>query len=760
MQRIVIAILFLGLFSFTSFAQADVTGVVLDKETGDFLAGANVILLPREKGVSTSADGKFEFHELIPGEYVIEVSFVGYQPYREKFQIQNSDKDLTIHLSPTSIDINKVTIVSTRKKSDVEDIPAQVEVIDKEQVEYFPVSNIDDLLKSIANVNVNRSWGIFSKNSSVTMRGLDAAQSILVLYNGVPLNKTAGGSINWHMISPDRIERIEVIKGPASALYGNNAMGGVINIITKKSNKPLSVDARVSTSTFNTYAGNVSLDGKKEMNQNQFYYGINGFYRQGDGYIVEPLDTRDSTDVPVYLKEGRIGANAGYKINDNHLFDIEYNYYDDKRGDGVQTFEEDGGYVKYTTNFIRAKYNGAIGKFSVNANLFYQHENYYTFSEKLNSTGDEYKMLYREQISRDYGLWISANTELFRNNTLTFGADFKNGYMDAVDQYMTSTDKLERAGAVSFYAIFLQDEWAFMNKKLWLVTGLRADYASFYDGYLNVEEPTANTGFPDPTYEEYGESEWLALSPKISLQYKFEKFGRTYVSYSRGFMPAKLDDMVSSRKISKGFKIANPELDPQTLDNYEWGGSFNLMKGLVFETSVYYSLGHDFQYFVETGNYVDGNTELIRENISEVEIMGTEVTLKYSPVKQLSLKANYTYNQSVIKEFDLEGYSGDDLIGKELIEIPKHQAFAAIFWENKYFNTSLVYTYTGEEWANDNNTAIIDDYSLLDFRISKMFKNHYQLSFDVQNIFDVQYVDKKQRMAPGRFMTLELAVKF
>jgi len=112
-------------------------------------------------------------------------------------------------------------------------VPGRVTIIDSKTINNLPVQNVDEILRSVANVNVNRSWGIFSQNASVTMRGLDGSARVLVLLDGVPLNKSAGGSINWNLVSIDNIDKIEVIKGPASAIYGNNAMTGVISIITK-----------------------------------------------------------------------------------------------------------------------------------------------------------------------------------------------------------------------------------------------------------------------------------------------------------------------------------------------------------------------------------------------------------------------------------------------------------------------------------------------------------------------------------------------
>jgi len=758
-NKVIYTIIFVWFSSFGLFAQTVITGIVVDSENNQALAGANIILKELNRGISANFNGEFRFENIEYGEYTLNVSFLGYHNKHVKLKVDKEEVFIEISLTPSTVEMEKVIITATLTERKIEDLPGQNEVIEKEEIEEFPASNTDNILQSIANINVNRSWGIFSKNASVTMRGLDAAQGVLILYNGVPLNKTAGGSINWHMISPDKIERIEVIKGPSSALYGNNAMGGVINIITKKTDEKISGDVRAFGGSYATLGGKFDVEGNQEINGKKLYWGLSGFYRQGDGYIIEPKTVRDSTDTEVYLKENRVGASLGYELNKDNSIEIEYSFYDDKRGDGRQVYFDDGGYVKYKTNFIRAKYNGKVGDFKIEANGYFQNEDFYQFSENVNNDGN-YKLSKKNQISRDYGLWMNATRNFNDKNWLTFGVDIKQGFMDASDIYLTSTDTLMREGKVQSYAAFVQDEHRFLNDKLKIIAGLRFDYARFYDGSIHVGDPTANTGFEESITESYSNSDWTALSPKLAIHYAFTPVINSYASASTGFMPPKLDDMISSRKISKGFKEANPELQPQSLTNYEIGFNIKPFNKAQFKTAAYYSLGKDFQYFVATGDYVDGQPELIRENIAAIEIMGAEVYFQYDFTKDITLKANYSYNSSTIKDFDLAAYTGDDLTGKQLVEIPWHQAFAGLFWKNKIVNATIVANYVGEEYADDQNILIIDDHLTADIRFSRMIGDNIFFALDVQNIFDKVFIDKKQRLSPGRFILVELAYKF
>lgn len=665
---------------------------------------------------------------------------------------------------PDTLDIPQVVVTANRNSRNLEDIPGRVTIIDSKTISEMPVQNVDGLLRSVANIYVNRSWGIFSQNSSVTMRGLDASSRVLVLVDGVPLNKSAGGSVNWHLIPKDDIERIEIIKGPASAIYGNNAMGGVINIITKKADSKIQGQGSLQVGTYNTFGAYVNASGTSVQDDKGFYWGVSSFYRQGDGYYLNPEEIRDSTDAKAFLTELNASGNVGYAFNSNQKVELSARYYNDLRGQGRQVYEDYGDYVALSTTFLRANYQGVFNKTIVNAQAFYQLEYETKQSESVSSNSGKYKLSVREGRKDDIGLWINATTHFSERNILTYGVDIKQGSASVETIYKTSTDELTYEGMLDFYGLFIQDEFKFMDEKFILVAGARMDFSKYHKGSLNVLNPTTNTGFTESFYEEFDENSWNAFSPKLALKYRLTKNHSLYISYSQGFMPPKLDDLSKSGKIRKGFKIANPELGPEYLTNYELGATLHLLEKITIEPSVYYSLGKDFQYFVGTGDSIDtGSDELKpvyqRQNISDVEIIGAEISTTYKPMASLTISANYTYNHSTIKEF--KGATEEkDLTGKYLIEVPKHMAYFGATWNNKFFNATLAYNYISSQWYDDENTILISDYQTVDVQISREFFESLNISLDIQNILDNEYVDRKGYLSPGRFIILEAAYKF
>ncbi|MDD2279601.1 MAG: TonB-dependent receptor [Bacteroidales bacterium] len=309
-----------------------------------------------------------------------------------------------------------------------------------------------------------------------------------------------------------------------------------------------------------------------------------------------------------------------------------------------------------------------------------------------------------------------------------------------------------------------------LNEKLKVIAGLRFDYAQFFDGAFEIENPTAETAFMLSYQNDNILDTWNALSPKISMQYELTNSSRVYASYSKGFRPAVLDDMSRSGRIKGGFKIANPSLRPEYLNNFEIGADARFFQRLRTSLSTFYSMGDDFIYNVTTGDSINlGKLQPIikASNISKVEIFGVEFEANYFLNDQLSVNANYAFAHSQIKEFKPLNVSDPvDLAGNYLADVPSHTASISAYWRNKIVNTSITARYTGSRWANDVNK--FDDiigndkypsYTTIDLKLSKPIKMTF-VSLSIQNVLDTKFYDGSGAVCPGRFISLELGVRF
>ena len=665
-----------------------------------------------------------------------------------------------------TVSLKDVFITATRTPKNIEELPARLSSVTQSVIDVQPAITTDALLDLIPGINIDRPQGIFSKNASITMRGLNGSPRILVLIDGVPISKTDGGGVNWNRMVPENIDRIEVIKGPVSAVYGGNAMAGVINVITREPVSKLEGEVKAFYGSSNTFGGFFRLGGRLKQSNNSFYYSLNAFYRQGDGYIIVPAEQRDSLDVKTYLREASAGAKVGYRYGSGSYTEIEYDYYNDKRGDGTRIYEPEGGYNRYPTNNIRLTSNNYFGRFTWIVRFFYQNEHYLRQTETMSQKKGNKYTLYNTDAKRiDQGLWTNLSYRLKVNMDLTFGFDLKQGSVDGKDIYLTSTDILENKGKMNFLALFAEYEWQPFQKKMSVLAGLRYDAAWFYNGAFIISEPTTLTEFMTGYPTNFDDETWSAWSPKLGLKYRFSKDFSLYLAYSHGFRPAMLDDMCRNGNVSKGFKLANPELKPENADNFETGANWKPCPAVSMEPSIYYTLGSNFHYFVGNGDSVATGGDnlkpiLQRQNVSKVRVLGAEITVSWQIIKQVHLTANYAFNDSRITEFDTTGYESKDLTGKFLMEVPLNQAFAGIFYSGEILSASLVFNYKDSQWSDDENTQKTPAYSTFDMKIGKTFLNHLTASLVIQDVFNTRYYDSKGNISPGRFFMLNLSYRF
>ncbi len=771
MRKIALTIVSL-LFCYSLFAQSSIKGIITNKESNEIIAFAN-ISLNNKTGTTTNDKGYFEFTQLTPGSYKISVSFVGFSTYTQNIELLgNETKELSIVLEPSNFLVEDVVITATKTENFINQIPTRINLISPRQIEAIAAQSTDELLMNVPGVNISRSFGIFSHSSTVTMRGLNGEEQgrVLVMIDGIPTNKSDGGSVNWNLLNPAQIERIEVVKGPGSSLYGGNAMGGAINIITKKPTESFSGKVSADYGTYNTMRGQVLLSGRLNENSDQgLYYNFSSFYRQSDGYITQSEADQIANPYIVEsdLQEWAANAQVGYDINKNNGFEINLLYFDDDRATGEKVYQLEGNNREHDTYHIRANYFGEKNKLKWNVSMYYLNEDYKRISEWMKDDYTFYKVL-SERI--DMGVLSSASYQI-SNMIFTGGIDFKQGAVDAKDEYYTSTDIVFNRGKMNTFGLFLQDEISLLNDKLKVIAGLRFDYANFFDGGFEIENPTSETDFMLAYHNEnLTKDRWNALSPKLSVQYNFSPSHRIYANYAKGFRPGVLDDMCRSGRIRGGFKVSDPTLQPEYINNFELGADSRFNK-LRTSVSAYYSIGEDFMYYVNTGDSIMlsyGPRPIIKaSNISKVEIYGLELEANYMLTKNIILNANYAYAHSQIKDYEpLSTTVYIDLTNNYLTDVPAHIVSASASWRNKIVNTSISAKYMSERWVNDLNEydeVVMDDkypsLTSVDLKLSKEIKSVF-VNLSIQNIFDAEFYNTKGQVNPGRFISLELGTHF
>ena len=744
--------------------QSILSGQIIDGITGEGLSGATISIKKLNLSAASDTKGNYTIYNIPTGEYKVKVSFVGYRDTSASIIIKGTQLVQNFQMITGSVEMSSVVVTATRTEKLVKDIPASVGIVTQEQLQNLPCISADEYLSSVSGVNITRHFGIFYKTDDVTMRGLNRNVHTLLLIDGIPISIVDGGATNWNRVKPENIKKIEVIKGPNSSLYGSNAMGGVVNIITKHPSKPFKGDAGVFYGTYNTTGGSINLNANNLKNDKGFYWNIDGFMRESNGYILMPDSLRDSTDVKTYLREYNAMIRTGYSINKNNSLEIEYDFSDETRGQGKKIYEPDGNYDYYLDHFVQARYRGAFGNAKISAVAFFKSEDYSNQRESQKSNGT-YVLFNTASYSDDKGLWCNITFPVAKKHTITTGIDSKLGYFNSDDVYHTSTDTIGYTGNLDFYGLFIQDDFPVVKDKIKVIAGVRYDDVNFYNADLSIKEPSATTEFMIPYLKTYDKKNWQALSPKAGILFDIRNNLTSYISASRGFRSSTLSDLVRTGDVNKGFKLANPYLLPEYISNIEAGFTWDRKKQLTIEPVIFYSIGKDFQYFVGTGDSIyttktKKQPVIKRENIGKVEMYGAELGVNFIYNKNLTIFGEYTFNHSVIKKFEVTGYVAKDLNGKFLIDVPMHQVYGGFIYKSKIANLSLTYKYKSSTWVEDENLTKVDAFTLFDGKISKRFADKINASITVENIFNTIYLDSKNMLSPGRFILGEVDVLF
>ncbi|MBN1387656.1 MAG: carboxypeptidase-like regulatory domain-containing protein [Bacteroidales bacterium] len=214
----------------------DLNGLVVDGSNGMTLPGATVILDPGSSGTSTNSNGRFEFNGLEDGPYQLTVSFVGYETITRQINFSSSrNLRITIEMPPAIIQADEIVVTGTKTERKLEEVPIRLELVGPRVFAEAPSVDIMGYLNRVSGVDVYNPGGFISHKNNIVMRGMSGINQarVLVLIDGIPINKSDGGSVNWSLIQPDQLQKIEITKGLGSSLYGGNALGGVINVVTK-----------------------------------------------------------------------------------------------------------------------------------------------------------------------------------------------------------------------------------------------------------------------------------------------------------------------------------------------------------------------------------------------------------------------------------------------------------------------------------------------------------------------------------------------
>ncbi len=626
--------------------------------------------------------------------------------------------------------LDEVVVSATRAEIPVADAPQSVTVISEAEIMASPFERIEDILRFYAGIYNTSHYGTQTGGirSHLTMRGT-GRNRLLMMLDGVPLNDNFNNSIAWvawGLIPREAIQRIEVVRGPASAAFGSEGLGGVINIITKN-------PAEERETSFRIRAGSGKTHQASALHSQKFSQtGIlaSGSYEKSDGFYMVDADQIEQYTLKRHRDVGKAFGKATYSATDKTEFTLSGLYYEHEMGKGREYFYDDLQLDQYRLGIThRGNFMDWSGMVYLNRadKTAYQDR----FVGRINEYIPDRNEKFPENIV--WGAELQNTADLFDMVTLTTGVAYKWVKMEYEEEYLTTIREAGAKGRQESISPFLDITARFLDDKLIANAGIRYDNIRNFDG---EEFDTDPDGIVDPFDNRYSTTRWDQFSPKAGLVFHPDMLSTLRTSIGKGFKAPSLFELYKTQVRGGGrFRTwSNPDLDPEKIVTWEIGGERFFFDNLWTRVTYYHSWADD--YIVDRTidiSTVDGvrYTTRQRDNVEEVEIQGVEAEFQYYFGHGLNSFFNYTYNQSEITK----NRERPELEGKYLTGEPKHKYRAGFTYRNPAFiNGSIVFQHDRDRYLDDLNTEKAANITTLDLSVWKTFLDFATVRFDIENL--------------------------
>lgn len=648
--------------------------------------------------------------------------------------------------------LDEVVVTATRIERRPIDVPITTEIISQEDIQLSGATDMGELLGKHITGHLHRYNGLLSSAGMRGFRtdtsGFDTSGHVLILIDGHRV-----GTGNVAKINMDRIERVEVIKGPASALYGSAAMGGVINLITKKGDGDLGGSLGFEYGSFDYFKAIGTLGG--EVNDKlRFFATVSG------DTVGDYDDPKFGTVYNTGTDKFNFGGNLTYSINDNHEIRVGGNYAHlitespawptDPVTWNTQTYtyylKDVKDYSNKSTGYADLEYNGSWldGVLRWRGLVYYLQDKNHWFSGRPDPESDQSK-----NIDKTWGTDHQFTWKMNEWNTLLAGF-----LLDSTErkswsyQGYQAGDPYSPAMEYDNQAVFIQDSLDLWDNRVNIVLAGR------YDRF-EVETKAPQTG--DPAKFPGNSDDFSHFSPKLGASIKFfDERLRLRGNLAQGFKAPTADQLAANYYSYGTHYVGNPNLDPETSLTYGFGVDL-FIDAFTVKIDWYHT---DYNDRIQGGYTPTG--DYTWTNVSDAKIGGLDLLLEWQIDKtftDLPFTAKLWSNMTFILENENKA-TGEDLYYISDYEIKSGLNFG---WND--FNAQLNYVFIGPQ-MNQNFDAYPypaekkGSFSFWDLTMSYTIANHWELKAGVYNLFDQDVEWVRGYLMPERNYRVGLTYKF
>ncbi len=701
------------------FSQSKITGKVVDN-SGRPLIGANIMIVGTNTGTATDNSGKFELSQVkLP--VTLRVSMVGYKTVERYIDSEKQIVNIKIMLYSSEIETEQVIVSASKYKQKITDLPVSAEVMDAEFISEKNITQLDEALRYVPGVNITLDQ-ISIRGSSGYSRG--AGTRVLTAIEGIPIYSGDTGEIIWQIVPVDDIDKIEVIKGAASSLYGSTALGGVVNVVTKEtSSSPVTLvrtyggfydkpyysewDWSDNIRTFNGLTISHSNSFKNVGFSSSFSRIENDSYRQGDwskryaGYLKSKIKFSPKSSLTL------LGMGISQRRG-------TFNFWKDSRNALVPPDADQGQIVSSTRVIGGVVFDQEVTsnwKMKVITSYYYNY-----WKDESESANNSTSSLLRTEVQSENN--IGKSTRLISGIELTRGVVqsniFGNPTSFSLGGYFQSEIKL--------------------LEQLKLFGGARYD----------ITKLDTLDSFKD-------------FSPKFGLNYKLSDDIILRASFGMGFRAPSLAEAFTSTNTSGISVKPNPNLLPESSNSIELGGKKVFGKFAELDIALFNN-----DYFDMIEPKIDTDGKVVFENVTRARIQGGELSGKIF-IRELDTYLNVGYTFLSTKDLNLN---------KSLKYRPKHLLYSSLQYSPHPYRIGIDFRYWSRVEEIDNELVDLglvkdgerrSEVFVVDLRFGvSMFQFNFpaNIYFNVNNVFNYNYVEMIGNVSPIRNISLNLELLF
>jgi outer membrane receptor protein involved in Fe transport len=609
--------------------------------------------------------------------------------------------------------LDPVVVTPSRLEQQAGDAPASVTVITADDIRSAPYVALDDLLRQVP------SFSLFRRSSSlvghpttqgVSLRGIgpSGASRALVLVDGIPINDPFGGWVPWSRVPLLSIEQIEVVRGGGSAVWGNGALGGVINVITRR---PTETGASLETTFGNHDTKSFDLLARGVLGP--WRLAVEGNYFDTAGYKIVLRQQRGPIDTPADSRHAVFNGRLEFVPSpDLNLF-LSGTFFDEDRHNGTRLQINDTQSGSVAAGGLVRTGDGSEWR----ATVFAQKQTFHsTFSTQALDRRSETLALDQQSPSTSVGGALSWS-RAFGDHRLLAGADGR-WVEGETDERVFNNNVFLRTrvagGEQTFAGLYVQDLWTVWH---WLeITGsLRGDYWRSEDGSRRDTPPPAGI----PARQSFEPVDYVIPSPRLAALVRVTPTTDLEASAYQGFRVPTLNEQYRVFRVRNDVTVANAGLKPERLTGGELGVRQRFAPLDLRVTGFWNEVTDQILNVTLARPLPDcpaGTTCRQRQNVELTRIRGVETEIEIRPLPRWRVVLGHVYTDARV----VEASQQPALRGKRLAQVPDHVVTLGVRWDNPtWVNVAANARYVGRQFEDDLNTLPLNPFTTVDLHLSR-----------------------------------------